>query len=87
VTPAACEEVRAGGVLRMKVNERSSKIVIWAGMTCPTLSAVLLVVRLRELDDVDAMGTQRRTDGRGGCRLPGVQLEGDDDADLLRHVG
>ena len=30
----------AGGVLRMKVNERSSKIVIWAGMTWPALSAV-----------------------------------------------
>jgi len=30
----------AGGVLRMKVNERSSKIVIWAGMICPALSAV-----------------------------------------------
>ena len=30
----------AGGVLRMKLNERSSKIVIWAGMICPALSAV-----------------------------------------------
>ena len=30
----------AGGVLRMNVNERSSKIVIWAGMIWPALSAV-----------------------------------------------
>jgi hypothetical protein len=30
----------AGGVLRTKVNERSSKIVIWAGMIWPDLSAV-----------------------------------------------
>jgi hypothetical protein len=30
----------AGGVLRMKVNDRSSKIVIWAGMIWPALSAV-----------------------------------------------
>jgi hypothetical protein len=30
----------AGGVLRMNENERSSKIVIWAGMICPALSAV-----------------------------------------------
>jgi hypothetical protein len=30
----------AGGVLRMNVNERSSKTVIWAGMIWPTLSAV-----------------------------------------------
>jgi hypothetical protein len=30
----------AGGVFRMNVNERSSKIVIWAGMTWPALSAV-----------------------------------------------
>ena len=30
----------AGGVLRMNVNERSSKTVIWAGMIWPALSAV-----------------------------------------------
>ena len=30
----------AGGVLRTNVNERSSKIVIWAGITWPDLSAV-----------------------------------------------
>ncbi len=30
----------AGGVLRTNVNERSSKTVIWAGMTWPALSAV-----------------------------------------------
>ena len=40
-TPAALRRrSAAGGVLRMKVNERSSKIVIWAGMTWPALSAV-----------------------------------------------
>jgi hypothetical protein len=26
------EEIAAGGVFRMKVNDRSSKIVSWAGM-------------------------------------------------------
>ena len=30
----------AGGVLRMNVNERSSKTVIWAGIIWPALSAV-----------------------------------------------
>ena len=40
-TPAALRRrSAAGGVLRMNVNERSSKIVIWAGMTWPALSAV-----------------------------------------------
>src|SRR5258705_4781353 len=44
-----------------------------------------LVVRLGELDDVDAVRAQGRTNGRGGCRLAGRQLEGQDDADLLGH--
>ena len=40
-TPAALRRrSAAGGVLRMNENERSSKIVIWAGMICPALSAV-----------------------------------------------
>src|ERR1035437_7121546 len=38
-TPAALRRRSgAGGVLRMKVKERSSKIVIWAGITWPALS-------------------------------------------------
>ena len=45
----------------------------------------LLVVGLGEFDDVDAVRTQRGTDGRGGCRLAGRQLQGQDDADLLGH--
>src|SRR5712671_946810 len=44
-----------------------------------------LVVRLGELDDVDAVRAQGRANGRGGCRLAGRQLEGQDDADLLGH--
>jgi hypothetical protein len=43
----------------------------------------LLVVRLRELDDVDAVRTQRGTDRRGGGRLAGWQLQGEDGPDLL----
>ena len=40
-TPAALRSrSAAGGVLRMNENERSSKIVIWAGMIWPVLSAV-----------------------------------------------
>ncbi len=40
-TPAALRSrSAAGGVLRMKLNERSSKTVIWAGMIWPALSAV-----------------------------------------------
>ena len=40
-TPAALRRrSAAGGVLRMNVKERSSKIVIWAGMIWPALSAV-----------------------------------------------
>ena len=46
----------------------------------------LLVVRLRELDDVDAVRAQRGADGRGGCRLAGRQLQRQDDSDLLGHV-
>jgi hypothetical protein len=34
------QQVGRGGVLRMNENERSSKIVIWAGMIWPRLSAV-----------------------------------------------
>ena len=75
----------AGGVLRMNVNERSSKIVIWAGMIWPALSGGLLVVGLGELDDVDAVRAQRGADRRRGRRLAGGQLEGQDDADLLGH--
>src|SRR4029079_11249839 len=47
----------------------------------------LLVVRLRELDDVDAVWTQRGADRRGGGRLASGQLESQDDADLLGHGG
>ena len=40
-TPAALRsKSAAGGVLRMNVNERSSKIVSWAGMIWPVLSCV-----------------------------------------------
>ena len=40
-TPAALRSrSAAGGVLRMNVNERSSKIVIWAGITWPAWAAV-----------------------------------------------
>src|SRR6185436_15297131 len=47
----------------------------------------LLVVGLGELDDVDAVRTERGADGRGGGRLAGRQLQGQDDADLLGHGG
>src|SRR5690349_19392004 len=47
----------------------------------------LLVVRLRELDDVDAVRAERRTDRRRGRRLAGGQLQGQNDPDLLRHGG
>jgi len=69
----------------MKVNERSSKTVIWAGMICPGLVGGLLVVGLRELDDVDAVGAERGADRRRGRGLPGRQLEREDDPDLLGH--
>ena len=40
-TPAALRSrSAAGGVLRMKVKLRSSKMVIWAGMTWPVWAAV-----------------------------------------------
>ena len=87
-TPAALRRrSAAGGVLRMNENERSSKIVIWAGMIWPRLVGGLLVVGLRELDDVDAVRAQRGPDGRRGGRLAGRQLQGQDDADLLGHGG
>ena len=85
-TPAALRRrSAAGGVLRMNVNERSSKTVIWAGMIWPRLVGGLLVVGLGELDDVDAVRAQRGADRRRGRRLAGGQLEGQDDADLLGH--
>src|SRR3954451_4126282 len=53
----------------------------------PGLVRGLLVVGLRELDDVDPVRAQRRPDGRGGRRLAGGQLQGQDDPDLLGHGG
>src|SRR4051794_20506771 len=44
-----------------------------------------LVVCLGELDDVDAVGAERRADGRRRGRLAGRQLQRQDDSDLLGH--
>ena len=86
-TPAALRSrSAAGGVLRMKVKLRSSKIVIWAGMIWPRLRLRLLVVALGELDDVDAVRAERGADRRRGRCLAGRQLERQDGSNLLGHV-
>ncbi len=69
----------------MKVKLRSSKMVMRAGMIWPTLGRRPLVVGLGELDDVDAVRTQRGAHGRGRRGLSGGQLQGQDGADLLGH--
>ena len=68
----------------MNVKLRSSKMVMRAGMTWPLWAAVL-VVRLREVHDIDAVGAQGRADRRSGSGLAGGQLQGQDGADLLGH--
>src|SRR4051812_42299246 len=51
----------------------------------PGLVGGLLVVALGELDDVDAVWSQRGADRRRRRGLAGGQLERQDDADLLCH--
>merc|ERR1719387_1529980 len=62
----------AGGVLRMKVNERSSKTEISTGITVPTLSCVRALYSLQN-HDVHAGSTERRADGRSGVGLAGIE--------------
>ncbi len=85
-TPAALRSrSAAGGVLRMNENERSSKIVIWAGMIWPALSAVFSLYDLVNSTMLMPCGPERGADRRRRRGLAGRQLEGQDDADLLGH--
>src|SRR6478735_562770 len=60
----------AGGVLRTNVNERSSKIVIWAGMTCPDLSAVRSLYALVNSTMLMPCGPSAVPTGGAGVALP-----------------
>ena len=68
----------AGGVLVTKLNERSSKMVIWAGMIMPDLASGALVVLLEERHHVDAVLAEHRADRRCGRGLASRQLQRDD---------
>src|SRR5215218_3702962 len=60
----------AGGVLRTNVNERSSKIVICAGMTCPLLSAVRSLYALVNSTMLMPCGPSAVPTGGAGVALP-----------------
>ena len=60
----------AGGVLRMNVNERSSKIVIWAGMTWPDLSAVFSLYDFVNSTMLMPCGPSAVPTGGAGVALP-----------------
>jgi hypothetical protein len=60
----------AGGVLRTNVNERSSKTVIWAGMTWPALSAVFSLYDLVNSTMLMPCGPRAVPTGGAGVALP-----------------
>src|SRR5712671_4067338 len=60
----------AGGVLRMNVNERSSKIVIWAGITWPALSAVRSLYDFVNSTMLMPCGPRAVPTGGAGVALP-----------------
>ena len=71
VIPAALRRRSgAGGVLRTKVNERSSKIVIWAGMTDPALSAVRSLYAFVNSTMLMPCGPSAVPTGGAGVALP-----------------
>src|SRR4051812_32353782 len=60
----------AGGVFRTNVNERSSKIVICAGITCPALSAVRSLYALVNSTMLMPWGPSAVPTGGAGVALP-----------------
>jgi len=60
----------AGGVFRMNVNERSSKIVIWAGMIWPALSAVFSLYDFVNSTMLMPCGPRAVPTGGAGVALP-----------------
>src|SRR4029079_8540328 len=60
----------AGGVFRMNENERSSKIVIWAGMTWPALSAVFSLYDFVNSTMLMPCGPSAVPTGGAGVALP-----------------
>ena len=69
----------AGGVLRMNVNERSSKIVIWAGMIWPALSAVRSLYDLVNSTMLMPCGPSAVPTGGAGVALPAGSCELEDE--------
>ena len=69
----------------MNVNDRSSKIVIWAGMIWPDLSAVFSLYDLVNSTMLMPCGPSAVPTGGAGVALPAGELQGQDGADLLGH--
>merc|ERR1719331_3634168 len=60
----------AGGVLRMKVNERSSKTEISTGMTVPTLSCVRALYSLQNIMILTPAAPSAGPTGGAGLAFP-----------------
>ncbi len=78
--------IAAGGVLMMKVNDLSPKIVTSTGQDHAILALRPGVELLAERHDVDALRAERRTDRRRRVRAPRRDLQLHEPDDFLGHT-